>query len=104
MNIGVDLYFWEGRIKFTGDYFRELRDNTWRIEVVYLFIVGADLPAYNLGKMKNYGFDGEISYNDRIGDFNYWIKGLFTFARNEILKMDEVDRALSVYAADRETV
>ena len=93
MNIGVDLYFWEGRIKFTGDYFRELRDNILANRGSVPVIVGADLPAYNLGKMKNYGFDGEISYNDRIGDFNYWIKGLFTFARNEILKMDEVDRA-----------
>ena len=93
MNVGVDIYFWEGRIKFTGDFFKEVRDNILANRGSVPVIVGADLPAYNLGKMKNYGFDGEISYNDHIGDFNYWIKGLFTFARNKILEMDEVDRA-----------
>jgi len=93
MNVGVDIYFWEGRIKFTGDFFKEVRDNILANRGSVPVIVGADLPAYNLGKMKNYGFDGEISYNDRIGDFNYWVKGLFTFARNKILEMDEVDRA-----------
>ena len=51
MNIGVDLYFWEGRIKFTGDYFRELRDNILANRGSVPVIVGADLPAYNLGKM-----------------------------------------------------
>lgn len=92
MNIGADIYFWDNKIHFTGDYFMERRDNILANRGTVPQIVGADLPAYNLGKMKNYGFDGELTYNDKVGDFSYWVKGLFTFARNEIIEMDEVDR------------
>ena len=53
MNVGVDIYFWEGRIKFTGDFFKEVRDNILANRGSVPVIVGADLPAYNLGKMKN---------------------------------------------------
>ncbi len=92
MNIGADVHLWNSKIKITADVFKELRDNILANRGTVPVIVGTNLPAYNLGKMENSGFDGEISYYDKAGSFNYWIKGLFTFARNKILEMDEVIR------------
>lgn len=92
MNIGIDIHFLASKLHLTADVFNELRDNILANRGTVPVIVGADMPAYNLGKMKNYGIDGEISYNDNINSFDYWIKGLFTFAKNKILEMDEVDR------------
>ena len=52
-------------------------------------IVGANFPAYNLGKMKNGGLEFELAYNNKIGDFNYYAKVNYTYAHNEIEYMDE---------------
>jgi hypothetical protein len=42
--------------------------------------------------MKNEGFDGDITFRDKINKFNYWLKGTYTFAKNKILNMDEVNQ------------
>jgi len=92
MNIGADVNLWNNKIRITGDIFRENRDNILTNKNTVPAIVGANMPAYNMGKMKNGGFDGELNFRDKIQKFNYWFKGVFTFARNEIVYMDEVQQ------------
>ena len=89
-DIGVEMTVWRNRLRVTVDVFDERRDNILANIGTIPEIVGANLPAYNFGKMKNQGFDGEIMFNDRISNFNYWVKGTYTYARNTILEMDEV--------------
>ncbi|OJV38572.1 MAG: hypothetical protein BGO33_06495 [Bacteroidia bacterium 43-41] len=91
-NIGADVAFFQGKLKTTIDYFTEKRDNILTTFNTIPFIVGAQLPPYNFGKMNNKGWDGEISYNDKFNLFNYWIKGNITYARNKIIEMDEITR------------
>jgi TonB-linked SusC/RagA family outer membrane protein len=91
MNIGADANFWKDKIRLTFDLFRELRKNILTTKNTTPIIVGADMPAYNMGEMKNSGWDGEINFRDKIKDFNYWFKGIYTYAHNEILYMDEVN-------------
>lgn len=90
-NIGLELGFWD-KIRINADYFIEKRSNILANRGTIPAIVGANLPAYNLGRMKNSGFDGDISYNDKVGGLNYWVKANFTFARNIIEYQDEVVR------------
>lgn len=92
MDIGTDMKFLDNKISLTVDYFQEKRDNILWNRGTIPAIMGADMPAYNLGKMKNSGFDGEIAFNDRIGKFNYFIKGNYTYAHNVIVYQDEVAR------------
>jgi TonB-linked SusC/RagA family outer membrane protein len=91
-DIGADLKFLDNKISLTFDYFQEQRDNILWNRGTIPAIMGADMPAYNLGKMKNSGFDGEITFRDKIGKFNYFIKGNYTYAHNEIVYQDEVAR------------
>jgi hypothetical protein len=42
--------------------------------------------------MSNKGFELDLSYNDKIGNFNYWIKGNYTYATNKVEFKDEVER------------
>lgn len=92
MNIGVDVALWNDKIKITADLFSETRNNILTNKGTIPAIVGANLPAYNLGSMKNGGFDGDVTFRDKIDKFNYWLKGTYTFSRNTILNMDEVDQ------------
>ena len=91
MNIGIDANFWDDKVRLTFDLFKEVRENILTTKSTTPIIVGADMPAYNMGRMKNGGFDGELNFRDKIGNFNYWLKGIYTYARNEILFRDEVE-------------
>ncbi len=43
-------------------------------------IVGvSDLPAYNLGRVSNKGFELDAGYNDYVGKVNYWVKANYLF-------------------------
>ena len=94
-NAGFDLKIWKDKFSITLDYFMEHRNNILCNRNTVPIIIGMDsskLPAYNMGRMKNSGWDGEISFMDRIGDFSYFVKGNYTYAHNVILEMDEVVR------------
>lgn len=92
LNAGFDIHFWNDKIHLTADYFHESRNDILTNRKSIPIIVGASMPAYNLGRMVNWGFDGEINYFDRFGKVNFWAKGTFTFARNRIKYMDEAEK------------
>jgi TonB-linked SusC/RagA family outer membrane protein len=89
-DIGIDLSLFDQRLRITADYFYEIRDDILASPGTTPNIVGINLPRQNWGKMENRGYEGEISFSDKAGGVNYWVKGTYTFARNKIIFMDEV--------------
>lgn len=94
-DIGGEISFWKHKIKINLDYFIEKRDNILANPNTTPALFGGTMPAYNLGKMKNSGWDGDITYRDNVRDFNYWVRGTFTYAHNVIEYQDEVKRPFS---------
>ena len=94
-NIGAEVSFWKNKISTTLDYFIEKRDNILANPGTPPLIVGATLPAYNLGKMTNSGFDGDITYTDKIRKVNFWVKANFTYAHNVVEFQDEVKKTFT---------
>ena len=90
MNIGGEAILFKDKIKVSFDYFDENRDNILSTKNTIPTIVAATMPAYNLGRMSNSGYETEVSFFNNAGKFNYWIKGNFTYAHNVIEFMDEV--------------
>lgn len=93
-NVGLEMRFWKDKFAITADYFSEMRNNILATRQTTPVITGANFPPYNFGKMQNRGIDGDISFNDNIGNVQYWVKGTFTFARNKILEMDEIPQPM----------
>jgi TonB-linked SusC/RagA family outer membrane protein len=89
-NIGAEVIFLKDRLKVAFDWFDENRDNILATKSTVPWIVAATFPAYNMGKMSNSGHEIEVYYNDNIGNFNYWIKGNYTFAHNVVEYKDEI--------------
>ncbi len=90
LDLAVDLRFFKDQLNFTFDYFTEDRNNILTARNTlpsYVAVVMQD--AYNIGQVKNHGFEFEAGWNSNIGDFNYWVNGNYSFARNEIVFMDE---------------
>ena len=91
-NIGTEIKFFSDKLSFTGDYFEEKRDNIlWQLSTVPQ-MVAAKLPAANIGKVQNHGYELELGYNDKIDQFSYWLKGSYSYARNKIIFQDEPDK------------
>lgn len=92
-NVGLEIKMFDSQLSFTGDYFYEYRDNIlWNYGTVPS-IVGSDPAPANLGIVSNRGFEMELGWNSRIGEFSYWLNGVFSFARNRIEYMDEAQMA-----------
>lgn len=97
-NVGIETRFFKNRLSVTADVFFEHRydiltqpgsNGSKNLSAV----VGQNSPQLNLGIVDNKGIDLEIGWNDKIGkDFSYHFRPNFSFARNQIKFMNEVDR------------
>lgn len=71
-NIGVDLAFLNNRLRVTAEYYWKKTKDMLLTTQLPLHMGYAD-PSTNLGKMSTKGFDLEIGWNDRKGDWSYGI-------------------------------
>lgn len=90
-NIGFESRFFNNKLTFNFDLFRQQRKDLLITRGTVPGIVGAALPAVNLGKTDNKGFEVELEYRDRAGKLGYFVKGNTSFARNKIIYMDEAE-------------
>lgn len=88
-NIGLDVNLVNGKLSFTIDYFNDLRINQLIVPASVSSVLGVGLPPVNLGRVRNRGYDGKIVWESYAGQLQYSINYVFSFARNEILFMDE---------------
>lgn len=92
-NIGLELKFLEDKLSVTADYFQEKRnDILWNLYTIPE-MVQIQAPPANIGKVENSGYEIQVGFNDNINEFNYWLKGTYSFARNKIIYQDEEPRA-----------
>lgn len=71
-DLGIDAYFLNSRLRFTADYYwKKTTDMLLAIQIPWS--MGYSDPNTNAGKMATHGYDLELSWNDRVGDFHYGI-------------------------------
>jgi hypothetical protein len=82
LNIGVDAQAWRGLLGVTFDVFRRDRSGLLATQSLTLpDVVGVGLPQENLNGDRTEGFDFELSHENRIGELNYMVKGVFGYTR-----------------------
>ena len=98
LDLGVEFEFLENKLTATFDYFNNnrydiLTDRSGQTDSRFgsmPLLFGQALPPVNLGKVKNKGFEMDISYRNKIGkNISFSIKTTFSTAKNEILFADE---------------
>lgn len=55
------------------------------VNISFPALLGDKAPSANAGKFKDWGFDGQLTYNGRIHDWGYHVGGTITFARNKLI-------------------
>lgn len=89
-NIGFEANFFKDKISVTFDHYTENRKDILSKKGTIPGIVAASLPAYNLGEVKNWGNELEVTYRDKAGkDVSFWIKGNIANNQNKIVFRDE---------------
>jgi TonB-linked SusC/RagA family outer membrane protein len=84
-NIGVDATLLSNKLNFSFDYFIKTNKDML-IPVSYPSMLGATPPTSNAGKLKTWGFETTIAWNNNIGKLQYSAKVIFSDAQNEVVQ------------------
>jgi len=91
-NVGIDASIFKG-LDFSVDAFYQRRSNILVSEAGTVSeTVGVGLAQVNQGIVQNKGVDLSAMWSQKIGGFNYFLGGNFTFTRNEIIEQNETYR------------
>lgn len=90
-DVGIDGNMFN-KLSFTVDYFYDYRYDQLVQRQSIPLIIGGELPRENLGKTENWGFDGQIGYQDRIGNVDFNTNFVFSFAKNKIIYKAEAQQ------------
>lgn len=83
-NVGLDFAFMNNKLTGSVEAFMK-RNNNMLVNISFPGTLGDNAPEANVGKFKGWGYEGQLSYRDRIGDVDYHAGGTLTFARNKII-------------------
>ena len=86
---GVDLAFLQNRVLVTADYYHEKYFDVMQDRGDNLALIGISYPAENIGRDLYTGLELELTWQDRIGNVNYFITGNAAAQQSKVLFMDE---------------
>ena len=89
-DIGLEGSIFNNKINFEFDYFKNKRTGIlWKRSASVPQTAGLTLPAENIGKVNNQGWEFKVGYNGSAGDlkFNASVNG--GYAKNKIMFWDE---------------
>lgn len=93
-DIGLEGAILNGRLFFEFDVFQNKRSNIlWRRNASIPQTTGMTLPAENIGKVTNKGWEFEVGYDDQIGGLRYNVSVNGGYAKNVITFWDETPGA-----------
>jgi TonB-linked SusC/RagA family outer membrane protein len=94
-NLGIDANFLDSRITLTMDFFNDQRDGIFQRRVQVPNYVGlTEMPFGNVGKMKSWGSDGNISFTQKISkDMHVTIRANYTYSQNLVQNWEQVNEA-----------
>ncbi len=89
-NIGFDAQLLDNKLSVSADYFYNLRTNILAYRNASVpGSAGLSLPRENIGEVVNKGFELQVAYRNRIGNFQYQVSANGAYAKNHIKFWDE---------------
>ena len=89
LNVGVDLAMFNNRLKFTADYYNDKYFDLLQNRGKSIELIGQYYPMENIGKVRRFGGDVSITYQDRVNDFSYYVSANWSCEQSKLLYMDE---------------
>ncbi|AUD01728.1 SusC/RagA family TonB-linked outer membrane protein [Spirosoma pollinicola] len=93
-DIGLEGSLFNGKVFFEFDVFQNKRSNIlWRKSASIPQTTGMTLPATNIGKVTNKGYEFRVGYNGQVGELKYNVSVNGGYAKNTITFWDETPGA-----------
>ncbi len=83
LNFGADMVFFGSELRVSLDYYQKLTKDLLLRPVIEA-VRGNEAPFYNLGEVANNGFEMQVSYNKRWGDFRFGVDANASYLKNEV--------------------
>ncbi|MDR1172713.1 MAG: TonB-dependent receptor [Bacteroidales bacterium] len=92
-NVGIEGRFMNDQISFVVDVFNDVRNGIFMPRVQVPNYAGLmSMPYGNVGKLRSYGTDGNVSYLHVLNkDMNFTIRANYTFAKNDVKDWEEAN-------------
>nr|WP_320947095.1 TonB-dependent receptor [Bacteroides intestinalis] len=89
-NYGVDINFFDDRLKASVDYYMEHRRDILLSDATAPAIIGFNIPKANLGSVDSWGWELSLKWNDRLNsNFRYWLGFNLSYNQNKIIEKKE---------------
>lgn len=92
-NLGIEANMFDNRFSFVVDFFNDKRESIFqRRETIpgYVGLIYSARPYGNVGSMRSFGTDGNVSYTHEIKkDWSFTIRGNYTYSANEIINWEQ---------------
>jgi TonB-dependent starch-binding outer membrane protein SusC len=84
LDLGLDLRMLNDRLAFSMDWYKKETKDLIMTTVNSSADVGNTISPLNAGNVVNKGFEFDLSWRDKIGDFSYSISGNLATLKNEV--------------------
>lgn len=89
VNLGVDASFFDSRLQLSADYYDDNYYDILQTRGKNIEMMGISFPSENIGKVRRYGTDIWLSYQDHAGSFNYYLSANWSMEQSRLLFKDE---------------
>ena len=96
-NIGLDVNVFK-KVNLTLDAFLDKRKDILTYDQTQMSYYGYNYFLNNIGEMTNKGFEAKLSFKDKIGNMDYTLFGMLSYAKNKLDFAGEVPTAYSYNA------
>lgn len=87
-DVGIETAFFNNKLTFNASYFyRKTTDILYKPAASYSSIFGLSVSQVNTGALENKGWELEVGYQNKIGDFNYHVNGNFSIIDNKVITL-----------------
>lgn len=89
LNVGLDIAMFRNRLKISADYYNDKYFDLSQARGKSIELIGQNYPTENIGKIRRFGGELSVTYQDHVGKLNYYVTGNWSCDQNKLLYMDE---------------
>lgn len=89
LNLGLDANLFDNKLWISADFYNDKHFDLLMSRGKSIELIGLNYPNENIGKVRYQGADLSVTYQNNVGDFNYYVTGNWSINQSKILFMDE---------------
>lgn len=89
LNLGLDAALFNNKLSISADFYRDSYFDLLRQRGKTIELIGLNYPDENIGKTQYKGIDLSVTYQNNVGNFNYYITGNWNIVASKVKYIDE---------------